>query len=102
MRVIPNLSVIVPADPVETAAAMRYSLRHEGPMFLRIARAPVPRVHGDDYEFRLGKAVTLRDGNDVTLVANGLMVCRASRCGANSRGARSLCPGAEPEHAEAD
>lgn len=76
MRVIPNLSVIVPADPVETAAAMRYSLRHEGPMFLRIARAPVPRVHGDDYEFRLGKAVTLRDGNDVTLVANGLMVCR--------------------------
>ena len=77
MRVLPNLTVIVPADPVETAAAMRYSLVNEGPMFLRIARVPVPRVHGDDYEFRLGKAVRLREGSDVTLIANGLMVCRA-------------------------
>lgn len=77
MRVLPNLTVIVPADPVETAAVMRYSLVHEGPMFLRIARVPVPRVHGDDYEFRLGKAVRLREGTDVTLMANGLMVSRA-------------------------
>jgi transketolase len=77
MRVLPNLTVIVPADPVETAAVMRYSLVHEGPMFLRIGRVPVPRVHGDDYEFRLGKAVRLREGNDVTLIANGLMVSRA-------------------------
>ena len=77
MRVLPNLTVIVPADPVETAAVMRYSLVHEGPMFLRIARMPVPRVHSDDYEFRSGKAVRLREGSDVTLIANGLMVCRA-------------------------
>ena len=77
MRVLPNLTVIVPADPVETAAAMRYSLIHEGPMFLRIARVPVPRVHGDDYQFRLGEAVRLREGSDVTLIANGLMVSRA-------------------------
>jgi transketolase len=77
MRVLPNLTVIVPADPVQTAAAMRYSLIHAGPMFLRIARVPVPRVHGDDYEFRLGKAVRLREGSDVTLIANGLMVSRA-------------------------
>lgn len=77
MRVLPNLTVIVPADPVETAAAMRYSLVHDGPMFLRIARVPVPRVHGDDYEFRLGKAVQLHEGSDVTLIANGLMVSRA-------------------------
>lgn len=77
MRVIPNLTVIVPADPVETAAAMHYSLIHEGPMYLRIARVPVPRVHGDDYEFKLGKAVLVRDGTDVTLIANGLMVSRA-------------------------
>ena len=62
MRVLPNLTVIVPADPVEPAA---------------VARLPVPRVHGDDYEFRLGKAVRLREGSDVTLIANGLMVCRA-------------------------
>jgi transketolase len=77
MRVIPNLAVIVPADPIETAAAMRYSLKHQGPMFLRIARVPVPRVHGDDYEFRFGKAVTLREGAEVTLIACGLLVCRA-------------------------
>ena len=77
MRVLPNLAVVVPADPVETAAAMRFSLVHEGPMFLRIARVPVPRVHGGDYEFRLGKAVRLREGSDVTLIANGLLVSRA-------------------------
>ena len=77
MRVLPNLTVIVPADPVETAAVMHYSLTHEGPMFLRIARVPVPRVHGDDYEFHLGKVVRLREGSDVTLIAIGLMVSRA-------------------------
>jgi transketolase len=77
MRVIPNLTVIVPADPIETATAMRFSLQHEGPMFLRIARVPVPRLHAEEYEFRLGKAVELREGNDVTLVANGLLVSRA-------------------------
>ena len=77
MRVLPNLTVIVPADPVETSAAMHYSLKHEGPLFLRITRLPVPRVHGADYEFKLGKAVRLRDGNDVTLIASGLLVSRA-------------------------
>jgi transketolase len=77
MRVIPNLAVIVPADPVETAAAMRYSLQHQGPMFLRIARIPAPCVHNDDYQFRLGKAAELRSGADVTLIACGLLVSRA-------------------------
>jgi len=79
MRVIPNMTVIVPADPVETAASMGYSLKHEGPMFLRIARVPVPSVHAVDYEFKLGKAVKLREGSDVTLIANGLLVSRASQ-----------------------
>ncbi|MGC9222545.1 MAG: transketolase family protein [Terracidiphilus sp.] len=77
MRILPNLTVIVPADPIETAAVMRYSLQHEGPMFLRIARVPVPRVHDDDYEFKPGKAVKLHEGSDVTLIANGVLVCRA-------------------------
>jgi transketolase len=89
MRVLPNLAVIVPADPVETAAVMRYSLVHEGPMFLRIARVPVPRVHGDDYQFRLGKAVRLREGSDVTLIANGLMVSLALDA-ANALAARGI------------
>ena len=76
-RVIPNLAVVVPADHVETAAVMRYSLHHEGPMFLRISRIPVPQVHAEDYTFRLGKAVQLRDGTDVTIITNGVLVCRA-------------------------
>ncbi len=76
-RIIPNLSVVVPADPLETAAAMHYSLEHVGPMFLRISRMPVRAVHGEDFQFRLGKANTLREGNDVTLMANGVMVSRA-------------------------
>jgi transketolase len=76
-RILPNLMVIVPADDVETAAVMRYSLHHHGPMFLRISRIPVPRVHGDDYEFRLGKAVVLREGTDVTIITNGVLVGRA-------------------------
>jgi transketolase len=77
MRVIPNMAVVVPADNIETAAVMRYSLRHEGPMFLRISRTPVPQVHADDYAFRFGKAVQLREGIDVTIIANGVLVCRA-------------------------
>jgi len=76
-RILPNLSVIVPADDIETAAAMRYSLAHEGPMFLRISRIPVPRVHDDDYDFRFGKAVKVREGSDVTIITNGVLVHRA-------------------------
>jgi transketolase len=77
MRVLPNLTVIVPADPIETAAVMRYSQVHDGPMFLRIARVPVPQVHADNYKFELGKAVMLREGKDITIIANGLLVSRA-------------------------
>jgi transketolase len=76
-RIIPNLSVVVPADPFETAAAMHYSLQHVGPMFLRISRMPVRAVNSEGFQFRLGKANTLREGNDVTLIANGVMVSRA-------------------------
>jgi transketolase len=76
-RVLPNMTVIVPADPIETEMVMRYSLDHVGPMFLRISRIPVRKVHGDDYKFVLGKAVTLRDGTDLTIIANGVVASRA-------------------------
>lgn len=77
MRVIPNLAVVVPCDPVETAAAMHYSREHVGPMFLRIARMPVPQLLDATYRFQFGKAVTMRAGNDVTIATNGVLVCRA-------------------------
>jgi transketolase len=76
-RVIPNLAVIVPADSIETAAVMRYSAHHVGPMFLRISRLPVPDVLPLDYRFELGKAHLLRVGTDVALMANGVLVSRA-------------------------
>lgn len=89
MRVLPNMAVVVPADPVETAAAMRYSITHNGPMYLRISRMPVPRVHGEDYEFTLGRAVLLREGTDVTLIACGVLVSRALEA-ANVLAARGI------------
>jgi transketolase len=76
-RVIPNLTVIVPADPVETRSAMFWAAQHKGPVFVRLSRMPVPIVHASDYVFSPGKAVTLREGNDVTVIANGVLVHRA-------------------------
>src|SRR3989442_6252140 len=76
-RAIANMTVIVPSDPVETAAAVRAAAAHEGPVFLRLSRMPVPDVNPVDYEFRIGRAVTLRQGTDLTLIAIGTMVCRA-------------------------
>ena len=77
LRILPNMTVVVPADPIETDAVMRYTLEHVGPMFLRISRIPVRPVHDNDYKFTLGKAVVLRRGRDVTLIANGVVVSRA-------------------------
>ena len=76
-RVIPNLTVIVPVDPIETRAAMLWAKDHEGPVFLRLSRLPVPVLLDEDYVFRPSHAVVLREGTDVTLVANGILVCRA-------------------------
>lgn len=76
-RVIPNLTVIVPADPIETKSAMLWAAQHAGPVFLRLSRMPVPIVHAAEYIFTPGKAVTLREGTDVTVIANGVLVHRA-------------------------
>jgi transketolase len=77
LRAIANLTVIVPADPLETEQAVRAAWRTEGPMFLRISRMPVPIVHAQDYRFAIGRAARLREGDDVTLIANGTLVSRA-------------------------
>lgn len=77
LRAIANMTVIVPADPIETRQALFAAVKFQGPMFLRISRMPVPNVHPDDYEFEIGRAAQLRDGKDVTLIANGTMVSRA-------------------------
>jgi transketolase len=77
LRAIANMTVIVPADPIETAQAVAAAADHAGPMFLRISRLPVPIVHDGGYQFEIGKATLLRDGRDVTVIANGVLVTRA-------------------------
>jgi transketolase len=76
-RAIADLTVIVPADPVETALALRAIATFEGPVFLRLSRLPVPIIHDDTYRFEIGRASVLRTGSDLTLIANGVMSCRA-------------------------
>lgn len=77
MRVIPGLTVVVPCDPTETAQVLRWAAAHDGPVYVRIARMPVPDVNPEGYEFVPGKAVLLRAGADVTLAATGTAVHRA-------------------------
>lgn len=75
MRVLPNMSVIVPADAVEAEGAIRFVAAYdEGPVYVRLARAPFPVIHGDDHRFEFGKAEVLAQGTDITIAACGLMV----------------------------
>lgn len=76
-RAIAGMTVLVPADPIETASMMRAAAAYEGPVFLRVSRMPVPDIHAEDYKFEIGQAPRLRSGKDVTLMANGTMVWRA-------------------------
>lgn len=76
LRTIPGLTVLVPADPAETAQALRWAYRHDGPVYVRVSRMGVPDVNPDGYEFAPGRAVTLREGDDVTLIAAGTVVSR--------------------------
>jgi transketolase len=77
MRAIDELAVIVPADPAETRAAMRWAVAADRPCFLRIGRTKVPAVSPEGQAFELGRASVLRGGDDVTIVAIGTMVSRA-------------------------
>ena len=77
LRAIANMTVIVTADPIETDQAVRAAAAFRGPVFLRIGRTPVPAVHDDSYRFEIGRASKLREGNDVTLIANGTVISRA-------------------------
>ena len=75
MRSIPNMTVICPADAIETAAAIKAISEYNGPCYVRLGRAAVNIINDKDtYEFKIGKGVTLADGNDVTIVATGIMV----------------------------
>ena len=75
---LPGFVVLVPADEASTKAATQAMLDHKGPVYLRVGRPDVPKVYeGETAPFTIGKANQLRDGKDVTIVANGLMVSTA-------------------------
>lgn len=78
MRTIPGMTVISPVDDVEAKAAVEAAYHHQGPVYLRFGRMPVPVINEvPDYKFELGKAVLLKEGTDVSIVATGLCVAEA-------------------------
>lgn len=77
MRTIPGMVVINPADAIESRAAVKAAIEYVGPVYLRFGRMAVPNVLPEDYEFKIGKAVKLRDGNDVSILATGIEVEQA-------------------------
>ena len=75
MRTIPGMVVINPSDDVEAKAAVKAAYEHVGPVYLRFGRLAVPVINdNEDYKFELGKAITLREGTDVAIIASGLTV----------------------------
>ena len=75
MRTIPGMIVINPSDDVEAKAAVKAAYEHVGPVYLRFGRLAVPVINDNaDYKFEIGKAITLREGTDVTIIATGLEV----------------------------
>jgi transketolase len=71
MRSIANMTVVQPADALETQRILQFAARYDGPMYIRVGRDPVPQFVPEDYEFQLGRSLTLRQGGDVTLMAYG-------------------------------
>ena len=77
MRTIPGMTIINPADETEAKKAVEAALEIDGPVYMRFGRLAVPVIFGDDYKFEVGKSATLKEGNDVTIIATGLMVSEA-------------------------
>lgn len=77
MRSIPGMVVLSPADEVEARKAVKAAYAYDGPVYLRFGRLAVPVIHGEDYDFAIGKGEQLTEGNDVAILATGLMVNEA-------------------------
>ncbi len=77
MRAVPNMTVIVPADGVETKGAIRAAACYKGPVYVRLGRNKVPTVFPDDYRFEIGKGCEMAAGSDLTFVTTGLMTAQA-------------------------
>ncbi|MBE6732628.1 MAG: transketolase family protein [Ruminococcaceae bacterium] len=77
MRTIPGMTIINPADETEAIKAVEAAIELDGPVYLRFGRLAVPIIFDDDYSFTVGKAATLKEGSDVTVIATGLLVHEA-------------------------
>jgi len=77
MRAVPNMVVLVPADGEETRQVILAAAKYNGPVYIRMGRLAVPLLFGEDYNFEIGKANVLKEGTDVAIMANGLMVSMA-------------------------
>jgi transketolase len=81
MRAMPNMVVVVPADATAVPALIRQAVDHPGPVYFRMGRNPAPVIYSQDQPFAIGKAIKLCEGEDVTLVAMGIMVSVALQAG---------------------
>ena len=77
MRTIPGMVVMSPADDVEAKAMVKAAYEYVGPVYMRFGRSAVPVFHEGGYQFEIGKGEVVRDGSDVAIIANGLMVYEA-------------------------
>jgi transketolase len=77
LRTIPNVTIINPGDPVEIEKAVIAMVEYDGPVYLRIGSPAMPVIHDGNYEFTIGKAETLKAGNDVTVIAAGTTLVNA-------------------------
>lgn len=79
MRVVPNMTVLVPCDPIEMNKAVKAAVAIDGPVYIRVARPVVANITSEETAFEVGKALTLREGTDVAIVSMGLMTERAMK-----------------------
>ncbi len=81
MRTIPGMVVMCPSDDIEAKAAVYAAAKYNGPVYMRFSRFATPVFHSEDYTMEIGKGELLRDGNDVAIIATGLMVNEAIQAG---------------------
>jgi transketolase len=76
MRILPNMTVVVPADCASTEVITEEIAKHNGPAYIKLGKNAFPKIFNTNYQFKLGKANYLREGDDVTIICNGIMVSR--------------------------
>lgn len=79
MSALPNLVILNPGDPIETKSATLAALNHSGPVYLRIGKKGEPNIHESEPTFEIGRAITLQNGDDITVVATGNILENASK-----------------------